>query len=794
MALLHDDPKREPLQIALVEDITEREQATQALQESELRFRTLFEEAQFGIAVARVDGLLLQCNPAFTGMLGFAVGDLDGKHWSEFTDTEDMPENKRYSDQLLRGEITSYQMEKRFIRKDGEILWAHLTVSLVGDDAKQSRFRLAMIEDITVRKRDDQALVRSETRLAEAQQLAQIGSWEQNFSTGESSWSDQMYRMYGLEHKSVIPSNEVFLDIIHPDDRATVRHILEQQNLPGRQNDYAHRVVLPGGEVRVVQQRVGRMLDESGALIGVIGTAQDVTELKRAEDELRASEECLRLITDNVPALISYVDSQQCYRFMNERYREWGLQTTAEALNRPVQETLNPEYYERLKPWILRALAGERVRFETDNIFPDGKKRFLDIEYVPDIGADSRVKGYYGVINDITERKLAEDKLQQAQKMEAVGQLTGGIAHDFNNLLAVMLGNLELVGDSVGKNSAESKMIERGINAAERGAALTHRLLAFSRKQTLLPTSIDMDKLVMGMADMLRRTLGETIDVKINVADNLWPCHADPSQLENALLNLSINARDAMADGGSLTIETENISLDDELTATQVDVDPGDYVLLCVSDTGDGISKEALNHVFEPFFTTKEVGQGTGLGLSMVYGFAKQSGGNVTIYSELGEGTTVKLYLPRADDQENGMAVNGAALDVPTSRGEKILVVEDDANVRTLAVDLLSGLGYRVVEAGRAEEALEIIEHTATPIDLMLSDVVLPGTMNGPNLAAVVRHRSPTTRVVYMTGYAKEAFNNYTELDERAHVIQKPFKKAALANIIRSVLDGEETR
>ncbi len=295
------------------------------------------------------------------------------------------------------------------------------------------------------------------------------------------------------------------------------------------------------------------------------------------------------------------------------------------------------------------------------------------------------------------------------------------------------------------------------------------------------------------MTDMLRRTLGETIEIKSSEPDNLWLCHADQSQLENVLLNLAINARDAMPEGGLLTIETANKSLSDEYAAAQAEVEPGDYVMLGVSDTGSGMAKDTPQNIFEPFYTTKELGKGTGLGLSMVYGFAKQSGGNVTIYSEPGDGTTVKLYLPRSVGQNDDAALDRARSDIPSSQGEKILIVEDDADVRTLAVALLSGLGYEIAEAGSGETALGVMKYSAA-IDLLLSDVVLPGAMNGPDLAAEVRRQGPTTKIVYMTGYAEQAFDNQNTLDEHTRVLQKPFKKADLATTIRSVLDDGKTR
>ena len=374
--------------------------------------------------------------------------------------------------------------------------------------------------------------------------------------------------------------------------------------------------------------------------------------------------------------------------------------------------------------------------------------------------------------------------------MEAVGQLTGGVAHDFNNLLTVILGNLELVRDGVEGDEVLSETIERCLKASQRGAALTHRLLAFSRKQTLLPKTFDMSKLIADMADMLRRTLGETVYIRTTRKTGLWLCHADQAQSENALLNLALNARDAMADGGRLNIDTRNISLDDEIAAAQIEVEPGDYVVLIVSDTGCGIAEESLTQVFEPFFTTKQIGDGSGLGLSMVYGFAKQSGGAVTISSELDVGTTVKLYLPRATAQQMGEILNDTAPEIPLAEGESILIVEDDEGVRRLAVAMLSGLGYKVDDADSATSAFELLQRNGG-YDVLLCDVVLPGAMNGPDLAAEIRRRNPAIEIVFMTGYAKKALDNYFGLDERARILLKPFNKSDLANAIRGALNDE---
>jgi len=370
--------------------------------------------------------------------------------------------------------------------------------------------------------------------------------------------------------------------------------------------------------------------------------------------------------------------------------------------------------------------------------------------------------------------------------MEAVGQLTGGIAHDFNNLLAIMMGNLELVRDTVAGDARATDLIERGVRAAERGAALTHRLLAFSRRQRLQPSLINMNELVADLVDMLRRTLRETVEVNIRTAESLWLCEVDRPQLENALLNLAINARDAMAGGGTLLIETANCELDAEFAAARTEVTPGHYVLLSVSDDGAGIPGEALEHVFEPFFTTKEVGKGSGLGLSMVYGFVKQSGGHVEIESTPGEGTTIKIYLPRALAPAESR-VEQKLQTIRAAKGERVLLVEDDAEVRDLAIELLKDMGYRVAAAEAAEAAMARLEDDRE-FDLLLTDIVLPGGVNGVEMSLRMRERIPQLRIVYMTGYADDALRHQALPDERATYLAKPFRKAELSAALEKAL------
>jgi PAS domain S-box-containing protein len=393
---------------------------------------------------------------------------------------------------------------------------------------------------------------------------------------------------------------------------------------------------------------------------------------------------------------------------------------------------------------------------------------------------------FTATLRDVTERNERDQILRQAQKMEAVGQLTGGVAHDFNNLLTVVLGNLELLRDGAAGNAAQIGFAESAIRATERGALLTQRLLAFSRKQTLNPKGLDLNELVAGMLDLLQRTLGETIEIEAESADDPWPALADPAQMESALLNLALNARDAMPVGGRLMIETSNVRFDDEYAEAQADIAAGEYVQISVSDTGTGMPADVMEHVFEPFYTTKDVGEGSGLGLSMVYGFAKQSGGHVTVTSEENRGTTVSLYLPRAT-LESPEADEDAAPDEPKAMDETILVVEDDPDVRTLAVTLLGDLGYEVLEAGDGYSAVSAIK-SRPRIDLLFTDVVLAGGMSGPEVAEEAKRLQPAMRILFMSGYPSEAMVRRGQLEQDAELLNKPFRKADLARKVREVL------
>jgi PAS domain S-box-containing protein len=454
---------------------------------------------------------------------------------------------------------------------------------------------------------------------------------------------------------------------------------------------------------------------------------------------------------------------------------------------------------------LLRAATEGRHEAEGWRVRKDGT-RFRASVVIDAIHDDAgKLIGFAKVTRDITERHLAQEMLEQArerllqwQKMEAVGQLSGGVAHDFNNLLTIVIGNLEtaqrqLGAVSGGVASRLKRALDNAMRGAQRAATLTQRLLAFSRQQPLDPKPLDVNKFIAAEVEFLQRSLGETIEVEAVGSAGVWPVEVDAHQLEAALLNLAVNARDAMPDGGKLTIETSNAFLDQDYCSANPEVMPGQYAMIAVSDNGTGMTKHVADRAFEPFFSTKGAGQGTGLGLSQVYGFIKQSSGHIKIYSEVGEGTSVKIYLPRLWEEIDRSGEERQAADAVEGPGhETVLVVEDDRDVRAYLVELLRDLNYRVLSAHDAVSALGLIEESDIRIDLLLTDVVLPG-MNGRHLAEQAKNRRPNLTVLFTTGYSRNAIVHQGRLDPGVAMIQKPITQDALAARIRDLLDAKVT-
>ena len=462
--------------------------------------------------------------------------------------------------------------------------------------------------------------------------------------------------------------------------------------------------------------------------------------------------------------------------------------TAEEAIGQNISILYTKEDREAGRPTRALRIAAEAGRYEEEGwrVRKDGTRFLAHVIIDPVRNESGRLVGFAEVTRDITAKRDLERQLAQAQKMEAVGQLTGGIAHDFNNMLSVIVGNLELLLEDLEENSVQNELVVDALSAGERGAELVRQLLAFSRNQTLQPEIIDVHKVSGRIEPLLRTAVGEGIELNFICEDEPWPVLADPSQLESAILNLAVNARDAMPDGGRLTIRCKNVGRDEDL-AREEDLPVGDYVVFTIADTGAGIDPDILSRVFEPFFTTKGEGRGTGLGLSMVYGFARQSGGTVKIYSELDRGTEVRLYLPPAMRESEADAAPVAAT-IPARSGERILVVEDREEVRRSAVRVITALGYEATEADSADAALDLIDG-GLRFDLLFTDIVMPGSMNGIDLARELRRREPGLPIVLTSGFSDPGVIA-TDLGAlKATLLPKPFRRADLSHVLRQALE-----
>ena len=606
-----------------------------------------------------------------------------------------------------------------------------------------------------------------------------------------TSWNAGARRFKGYEAEEII--GEHFSRFYTTEERAQEipRIALETAKREGRFEAEGWRVRKDGSRfwANVV---IDPIRDSSGTLIGFAKVTRDLTERRAAELELRQSEERFRLLVQSVTDYAIFMLSPE------GRVSSWN--PGAERFKGYSADEIIGEHFSRFYTEEDRAAgipdkaletARREGRFEAEGwrVRKDGSRFLASVIIDPIHNDDGELIGFAKVTRDLTEKRAIEEQLRQSQKMEAVGQLTGGIAHDFNNLLTGISGSLEMmqIRMAQGRTAEFDRYFMAAQGAVRRASALTHRLLAFSRRQTLDPKPTNVNRLLADIEELVRRTMGPGIAVEVVGASGLWSTLVDPNQLENAVLNLCINGRDAMPDGGKLTIETSNKWID-ERAARKHDLPVGQYVAICVTDTGTGMTPEVIAKAFDPFFTTKPLGEGTGLGLSMVYGFARQSNGQIRIYSEVGEGTTMCIYLPRhADDAvtEDEPVLTGGT--EAAGDGEVVLVIDDEPTIRMLIGEVLAESGYAVIEAPDGPAGLKVLESNAR-VDLLITDVGLPGGMNGRQVADTARASRPNLKVLFITGYAENAVIGRGRLDNGMFVMTKPFQMDILADRIREII------
>jgi two-component system, cell cycle sensor histidine kinase and response regulator CckA len=907
------DTKGRPLYfISHVQDITDHMRAEETLRESEERFRTIFEEGQFGVTIAGPDFRFIITNPAFCRMIGYTATELAHMTFADITPKNHIDTDVKNIMDLRDGKIIQYRTEKQYMKKDGSLFWGNLICSTIRDtNGKVTRY-LAMIEDITDRKRAEEALRQSEERLRRAQVIASIGNWELDLVT-ETFWgSDEIYRICGVEDNTDFESSKSFRSNVLPEYENRLKKLLS--NLGPEKNDLNFEFQIQrvnDGQIRYIHAKAEVEFDPDGRPIKANGVSQDITEFKKIEEARRLSEKQFFTLADQSPNMIfinvrgkvvyvnkaceeivGYTSEEFCspnFNFMTliapesrsivqnafqrhskgedhpsyeyilitkdgtrknvinsvrlidhegekailgvvtditvqktaeealreseERYRRLvefspepvivhsmgkivyanpaaltlvGAKTAAQILGTSVVELVHPEYRDFVRQRISSGLTEGKT-------LPVVEEKFLKLDGSPiDVEVAALPIVYEGkpamqvVIRDVTEQKKLQSQLLQAQKLEAIGRLAGGVAHDYNNMIGVILGYASLLEKQIPRTDPSFLKVQSIITAANRTAELTRQLLAFARKQIATPRLLNLNDELIPLQKMIGRLIGEDITLKIRPQQDLWTIRIDPTQIAQVLTNLATNARDAIKDTGTISIETSNITIEQRTPAFEGDIPPGEYVVLIFSDTGTGMDNMVKQQIFEPFFTTKSKEEGTGLGLSTVFGIVKQNNGFITLQSELGHGTTFTIFFPRFfGEPEIPARVHEEA---SLSGTETILVVEDEEELLNFVTTALEQYGYTILGAKSPGAAFDIARGAGRSIELLITDVVMPD-MNGKEFQNQLVSLYPHIQAIFMSGYSADIVAHRGILEEGVNFLQKPFTQKSLAVKVREVLD-----
>jgi PAS domain S-box-containing protein len=800
-------------------DVTAGKRQEQALREAEQRWRAIVERAPVGIAEVDLAGRYLDANPRFCEIRRLSREALLASDFVTVTHPDDRAPDIAAWEKLKTGELSYYSVEKRFRGGDGRWYWALVNCSLVRDAEGRPLYAIRVADDITERKLAAARMRESEERFRTIAETAHEGIWLIDTAARTLFVNDRLAGLLGQAARDMV--GRPLADFVFPEDEAAARERLAA-NLAGRAAQFDFRLRRRDGGELPVLAATSPVRDSAGRIVGALGMFADLTERKRGEAELRLLTESLerrvaertRELTEANQRLVAEIEErrraeaaarreQDFSRLLIDsttegivaidpgfRHTVWnsgveamtGVARTA-ALGRTVFEAFPQIAGSPVEAAWRAALAGRpaSVHERAYSVEATGRAGFYDGSFAPLYGADRTIIGAIAFLRDTTERHRMDEAVRQSQRLEAIAQLTGGVAHDFNNLLMIVGGNLELLKQQPAKAERVVGAIERAI---ARGQGLTRQLLSFSRRQALQPKVLDLHARTSKLLDLLRPSLRGDIEIAVDVADDAWPVEVDPGELELALLNVAVNARDAMPKGGRLDVSVRNVRLAGEPAGLS-----GDFVRIAASDTGSGIPAQLMGKVFEPFFTTKEVGKGTGLGLSQVHGFATQSGGTATLESAEGQGTTVTVYLPRSTSPLLPPELEAASQAARRTSGT-ILVVEDNDEVAEVTAAMLESLGYAVERAASARRALDELE-AGRRVDLVLTDIVMPGGVSGIDLARTARGRFPGLPVVLTTGYSAAARE---AADEGFVILSKPFQLSALERLVRTALEQRPQR
>lgn len=762
---------------------------SRALLESEARWRTVLDTIPDCLKILSPEGRLLQINPAGLRFVeADCVEEVLNASVADLVHPDDRPAMQQVYHRVLQGEIQ--QLRFRITGRKGTARWVEMTASPLRNAEGQVVAILSICRDITERVRSEESLQQSMKLLSNAQRIGNMGSWSLDLATNRLDWSEETCRLFGISRDEFTGTFDDFFSRVLPEDRPKLLRILQTADAKGGLIEVEYRIRRPDGVIRWMYERGDVEHDANGRPLRRLGMVMDITERKAVEEALRTSEERFRLLSRATHDAVWNLDLRNNRITWNEGYKTlFGYQDHEIPLVKDslCESRLHPEDTQRVLSSLQAAIAQGEDTWVSEYRYlrKDGTYAYVMNRAYILRDEQGRAVQVIGGITDLTEKKALQERLLHSQKMEAVGLLAGGVAHDFNNLLTVILGYTEVLLTMTTPEAAQWTMLSDIQKAAQQAASLTRQLLAFGRRQVLMPQVLDLNASIRGIETMLRRLVGEDIVLSLQLTPHLEPVKVDPGQLEQILINLTMNARDAMPEGGRLTIETGALDLSAD---NPQGVPAGRYLSLSLTDTGCGIPPEIQHRIFEPFFTIKDPARGTGLGLPTVYGIVRQSGGWIDVASEVGRGTRFTLFFPAVSNEQSPHL----EITKPPLRGgqETILLVEDEEQVRRIAQLTLEAQGYHVLTARHGLEALHLLENRTLPLQLVITDVVMP-ELNGRQLVQHLRRNYPHIKVLFISGYADDKTGWLSEATTHEAFLQKPFLPLSLARKVREVLDSQ---